>query len=58
MGVNEPGKMDKVSVLFTIMLTGLGVLPPLSIDMGLPALALIATDLHTTDPLAAMTLRS
>jgi MFS transporter, DHA1 family, multidrug resistance protein len=49
-------RMDKDSFLFTLLLAGLGVLPPLSIDISLPALAIMATDLHTTDPLAAMTL--
>jgi DHA1 family bicyclomycin/chloramphenicol resistance-like MFS transporter len=48
--------MNKDSLLFTVLLTGLGVLPPLSIDMGLPALASIAADLKTNDPAAAMTL--
>ena len=48
--------MTKDSFLFTLILAGLGVLPPLSIDLSLPALAIIASDLHTTDPLSAMTL--
>lgn len=48
--------MDKHSFWFTLFLVGLGVLPPLSIDMGLPALGLIASDLHTTDQASAMTL--
>lgn len=48
--------MNKSSIWFTFFLVGLGVLPPLSIDMGLPALGLIATNLHTTDRASAMTL--
>lgn len=48
--------MKKSSIWFTFFLVGLGVLPPLSIDMGLPALGLIATNLHTTDRASAMTL--
>ena len=48
--------MHKNSIGFTILIAGLGVLPPLSIDMGLPALAPIAQSLHTSDALAAMTL--
>ncbi|MBI2812303.1 MAG: multidrug effflux MFS transporter [Candidatus Melainabacteria bacterium] len=50
------GSMNKSSIWFTFFLVGLGVLPPLSIDMGLPALGLIATNLHTTDRASAMTL--
>jgi MFS transporter, DHA1 family, multidrug resistance protein len=48
--------MNKHSIWFTVLLAGLGVLPPLSIDMGLPALAVIASTLHTSDAAAAMTL--
>lgn len=50
------GNIDKHSFWFTLFLVGLGVLPPLSIDMGLPALDLIANNLHTTDQASAMTL--
>jgi len=50
------GNMDKHSFWFTLFLVSLGVLPPLSIDMGLPALDLIASNLHTTDRTSAMTL--
>lgn len=50
------GSMNKSSIWFTFFLVGLGVLPPLSIDMGLLALGLIATNLHTTDRASAMTL--
>jgi MFS transporter, DHA1 family, multidrug resistance protein len=48
--------MNKNSIWFTLFLTGLGVLPPLSIDMGLPALAVIGSNLHCSDAAAAMTL--
>lgn len=48
--------MNKTSVWFVVLLAGLGVLPSLSIDMGLPALDSIAVTLHTTDAAAAMTL--
>ncbi|HEY9678558.1 MAG TPA: multidrug effflux MFS transporter [Drouetiella sp.] len=48
--------MDKHSRGFTVLLAGLGVLPPLSIDMGLPALAVIASTFRSSDPAAAMTL--
>lgn len=48
--------MNKHSIWFTLFLAGLGVLPPLSIDMGLPALSIIADNLHTSDPASAMTL--
>ncbi len=50
------GIMSKTSIWFTIFLACLGVLPPLSIDMGLPALDPIANNLHTSDAAAAMTL--
>ncbi|CAN5587419.1 multidrug effflux MFS transporter [soil metagenome] len=48
--------INKNSIAFNFYLGGLGALPPLSIDMGLPALTSIATSLHTTDAAAALTL--
>jgi DHA1 family bicyclomycin/chloramphenicol resistance-like MFS transporter len=46
----------KRSLGFTLYLGGLGALPPLSIDMGLPALNSIAIALHSSDAAAALTL--
>ncbi|MDR3615458.1 MAG: multidrug effflux MFS transporter [Candidatus Obscuribacterales bacterium] len=48
--------INKNSFAFTVYLGGLGILPPLSIDMGLPALSSIATSLHTTPGMSALTL--
>lgn len=48
--------IDKRSLGFTLYLGGLGALPPLSIDMGLPALSSIASALHASDAAAALTL--
>jgi DHA1 family bicyclomycin/chloramphenicol resistance-like MFS transporter len=48
--------INKNSLAFNFYLGGLGALPPLSIDMGLPALTSIASSLHTTDAAAALTL--
>ncbi|MFA6209252.1 MAG: multidrug effflux MFS transporter [Candidatus Obscuribacterales bacterium] len=48
--------INKNSIAFNFYLGGLGALPPLSIDMGLPALTTIASSLHTTDAAAALTL--
>lgn len=48
--------MSKTSVWFIVLLAGLGILPSLSIDMGLPALDSIAVSLHSSDAAAAMTL--
>ena len=48
--------INKDSFAFTVYLGGLGILPPLSIDMGLPALSYIAVTLHTTAGASALTL--
>src|SRR5258708_34893123 len=44
------------SLAFTILLGSLAALPPLSIDMGLPALGLLATSLQATASQATLTL--
>ncbi len=44
------------SIFFLFFLAGLAALPPLSIDMGLPALHEIAVTLHTTPAQASLTL--
>jgi DHA1 family bicyclomycin/chloramphenicol resistance-like MFS transporter len=41
---------------FTLFLAGLSVLPPLSIDMALPSLALLEADLHAPQAKAAATI--
>jgi len=48
--------IGKHSFGFTVFLGGLGALPPLSIDMGLPALTSIGKALHCSDAAAALTL--
>ncbi len=48
--------IGKHSLGFTLFLGGLGALPPLSIDMGLPALTTIGKALHCSDSAAALTL--
>lgn len=48
--------IPKNSLGFKLFLGALGALPPLSIDMGLPALAVIAQTLHARDNEAALTL--
>ncbi|RAI44442.1 multidrug effflux MFS transporter [Rhodoplanes roseus] len=48
--------LDKNSLGFTILLSCLVALPPLSIDLGLPAFAPTAADLHTTEATVALTL--
>jgi DHA1 family bicyclomycin/chloramphenicol resistance-like MFS transporter len=49
-------KINKKSFLFTLFLGCLGMLPPLAIDMGLPALSAIGAELKTTDSAAALTI--
>jgi DHA1 family bicyclomycin/chloramphenicol resistance-like MFS transporter len=49
-------KINTDSFGFTLFLGCLGMLPPLAIDMGLPALSAIGADLHTTDSAAALTI--
>jgi len=48
--------IGKHSIGFTLYLGGLGALPPLSIDMGLPALTSIGKSLHCSNAAAALTL--
>ena len=48
--------INKDSVAFTIFLGALGALPPLSIDMNLPALASTAVSLHSTESATTLTL--
>lgn len=48
--------IPKHSIAFTIFLGALSALPPLAIDMGLPALGKIAQALHCTDNASALTL--
>lgn len=48
--------MDPDTLAFTVLLGTLGALPPLSIDMALPALSLIATTLHRSLPDVTLTL--
>lgn len=48
--------LDKNSLGFTVLLSSLVALPPLSIDLGLAAFAATAADLHTTEPTVALTL--
>jgi len=48
--------ISKQSVAFTFFLGALGALPPLSIDMGLPALSSIGKSLHCSDNAASLTL--
>jgi DHA1 family bicyclomycin/chloramphenicol resistance-like MFS transporter len=49
-------KIQKESVSFTLFLGCLGMLPPLAIDMGLPALSVIGSQLKTTNSGAALTI--
>ncbi|MDC7786144.1 multidrug effflux MFS transporter [Rhodoplanes sp. TEM] len=48
--------LDKSSLAFTVLLSSLVALPPLSIDLGLPAFAATAADLGTGEPAVALTL--
>lgn len=49
-------EIKKDSFAFTLFLGGLGALPPLSIDMNLPAIPLAAQGLHTTESITTLTL--
>ena len=49
-------KISKESFVFTLFLGCLGMLPPLAIDMGLPALSAIGSELKTTDSATALTI--
>lgn len=44
------------SLAFTVLLSGLVAIPPLSTDVGLPAYAATAAALHTNEPTVALTL--
>lgn len=49
-------RINPQSIAFTVLLGALAALPPLSIDMGLPALPLLGTALHATPAQQTLTL--